>query len=72
MSFSREEKKIIFQFYKNIGSLEGRALTLFWENATVTALFDTVFEDLDDDTEEEFTSFSFKCVCASCFRQCPD
>lgn len=65
MPFSSKEEKIILQFYKNIGSLKGRELTLFWEKATVTALFDTVFEDLDDDTEEEFISFSFKCLFAS-------
>lgn len=52
------EEKIISTFLKNLNQICGKTLLLKWDTGCVTAVFDTCFEDMDDETEEEFYSFS--------------
>lgn len=59
MYLNEFEENIISTFYKNLSKLSGKSLLLKWDSGNLMATFDTCFEDLDDDTEEEFYSFSF-------------
>lgn len=61
MYFSKNEQPIIENFYKNITKIkEGDILSLIWENGQVEAIFDTCFDDFNEENEEdEYTSFSF-------------
>ncbi len=61
--FSENEKDIVSTFYSSLDEIEDKELQLFWETGSVTALFDTCFDDFADDNEEdEYTSFVFKVV----------
>ncbi len=53
------EEKIILTFLTNLNKISGKILLLKWDTGCVSAIFDTCFEDMDDETEEEFYSFSF-------------
>lgn len=53
------EEKIISIFLNNLNQISGKTLLLKWDTGCVSAIFDTCFEDMDDETEEEFYSFSF-------------
>ena len=53
------EEKIISNFCKNLNELSDESLLLKWSSGSIIAKFDTCFEDMDDNTEEEFYSFSF-------------
>ena len=62
MFFSKSEQSIIDTFYKNLSGLtEEDILTLVWEEGQIQALFDTCFDDFNEENEEdEFTSFLLK------------
>lgn len=59
MFFSEQEELIISKFCTNLETIENSTIMLIWEEGRVEALFDTCFEDMDDDTEEEYHSFVF-------------
>ena len=59
MYLNEFEEKIISNFCKNLNELSDESLLLKWNSGSLVAIFDTCFEDMDDDTEEEFYSFSF-------------
>ena len=60
MFLNPNEEKIISTFYKNTYEVFGKKLLLEWDTGSVYAEYDTNFEDIDDDTEEEFYSFAFR------------
>lgn len=64
MYYSKNEQNIIEGFYKNLDSIkENDTLLLVWENSEVTAMFDTCFDDYDENDEtNEYNSFVFKAV----------
>lgn len=62
MYFCEEEKKVISVFCKNIDKTYGKSVKLCWKTGYIIANFDTCFEDEDDDTDEEYNSFVFKCT----------
>jgi len=63
MYYSDEERKITQAFYRNLDRFEAEKMTLAWESGTITAHFDTCFDDFNDDNEdEEYTSFVFKVI----------
>ena len=53
MYLNEFEENIISTFYKNLSKLSGKSLLLKWDSGNLMATFDTCFEDLDDDTEED-------------------
>lgn len=53
------EEKIISTFLKDLNQISGKTLLLKWDTGCVYAFFDTCFEDIDDETEEDCYSFSF-------------
>lgn len=59
MFLNPNEEKIISNFCKNLNNINDSVLTLIWANGYIKATFDTCFEDMDDETEEEFYSFVF-------------
>lgn len=59
MYLNEFEEKIISNFCKNLNELSDESLLLKWSSGSIVATFDTCFEDIDDDTEEEFHSFVF-------------
>lgn len=64
MSFSKCEQPIIEVFYKNLQKIKRNdILTLMWKKGIVMAIFDTCFDDFNEDNEtEEYTSFVFKMI----------
>lgn len=62
MYFGKNEKSIIEKFYKSLSEIGGNdILELLWETGKITAVFDTCFDDFDENNEkDEFTSFVFK------------
>lgn len=62
MYFSKNEQPIIETFYKSISDLtENDVISLVWETGEIKAIFDTCFDDFDEENEnDEFTSFVFK------------
>lgn len=62
MHFTLNEKSIIEKFYKSLSEIgENDTLDLVWETGTINAIFDTCFDDFDENNEnDEFTSFVFK------------
>lgn len=62
MYFTKNEKSIIQNFYKNLSKIGERdILELVWETGKIKAVFDTCFDDFDENNEnDEFTSFVFK------------
>ncbi len=59
MFLNPNEEKVISGLYKNLDNIGDSALTLIWESGYIKATFDTCFEDMDDETNEEFYSFVF-------------
>ena len=59
MFLNPNEEKVISNLYKNLNNIGESVLTLIWDNGCVKATFDTCFEDMDDETDEEFYSFAF-------------
>lgn len=59
MFLNPNEEKVISELYKNLDNVGGSVLTLIWESGYIKATFDTCFEDMDDETDEEFYSFVF-------------
>ena len=59
MYFTKNEKPIIEKFYKSLSEIGERdILELVWETGKIKAVFDTCFDDFDEN--DEFTSFVFK------------
>lgn len=59
MFLNPNEEKVISGLYKNLDNIGDSVLTLIWESGYIKATFDTCFEDMDDETDEEFYSFVF-------------
>ena len=59
MFLNPNEGKIISKFCANYNHLSGKSLLLEWNSGSICAKFDTCFEDIDDETEEEYYSFLF-------------
>ena len=63
MYLNEKERSIIGAFMRNLGEYENHEMTMKWEDGSkIVALFDTCFEDEDDDTEEEFFSIAFTAI----------
>lgn len=62
MYFSKKEQSIIETFYKYLPNLTTTdVLELQWETGSIKAVFDTCFDDFDEENEsDEYTSFVFK------------
>lgn len=62
MYYSKNEQGIVEKFYKNLANIKDEdTLLLVWENSEVYALFDTCFDDYDENNEaDEYNSFVFK------------
>jgi hypothetical protein len=62
MYLNENEEKIIATFCQNLDKTYGKELLLKWDEGSIVATFDTCFEDEDDETDEEFYSFSFAVI----------
>lgn len=62
MYFSENEQSVVEVFYNNLSKIKSESLlTLIWDTGTAQAVFDTCFDDFDDNNEnDEYTSFVFK------------
>ena len=62
MYFSKKEQPIIETFYKNLPNITTKdVLELKWKTGSIKAVFDTCFDDFDEENErDEYTSFVFK------------
>ena len=71
MFLNEKEGTIIGHFLKNLDKFDIEEMTLVWsEGETITARFDTCFEDENEFEEneigyEEFTTFVFEAICIS-------
>lgn len=71
MFLNEKEGTIIGNFLKNLDKFDIEEMTLVWsEGETITARFDTCFEDENEFEEnetdyEEFTTFVFEAICIS-------
>ena len=71
MFLNEKEGTIIGKFLKNLDKFDIEEMTLVWsEGETITARFDTCFEDENEFEEtdtryEEFTTFVFETICIS-------
>ena len=59
MFLNPNEEKIISNLYNNLNNIGDSTVSLIWGSGTIQATFDTCFEDMDDETDEEFYSFAF-------------
>ena len=59
MFLNQNEEKIVFNLYSNLNNIGDSMVSLIWDNGSIKATFDTCFEDMDDETYEEFYSFVF-------------
>lgn len=62
MYFAKQEQPIIETFYKNLSNITTKdVLELKWKTGSIKAIFDTCFDDFDEESEsDEYTSFIFK------------
>lgn len=62
MYFSKKEQSIIERFYKKLSTITAKdVLELKWNTGSIKAVFDTCFDDFDEENEsDEYTSFLFK------------
>ena len=71
MFLNEKEGTVIGKFLKNLDKYDTEEMTLVWSgDATLTAKFDTCFEDENEFEEtdtryEEFTTFVFEAICIS-------
>lgn len=71
MFLNEKEGTLIGKFLKNLDKYDAEEMTLVWSGgATITARFDTCFEDENEFEEtdtryEEFTTFVFETICIS-------
>lgn len=59
MFLNPNEERIIFNLYNNLKSIDDSVVTLIWDTGSIKATFDTCFEDIDDEADEEYYSFVF-------------
>ncbi len=59
MFLNKEEERVIRKFYGNIDKVGESTLLLVWESGSIEAIFDTCFEDYNEEMGDEFYSFSF-------------
>ena len=57
------EKQIVGDFYTQLPIVQNKQLKLLWDNCEIIAIFDTCFDDYNqNDEDDEYTSFAFQLV----------
>lgn len=58
---SEKEEKIVGKLYNCLDEISNKEIKLIWETGEMTVVFDTCFDDFNENDEsDEFTSFVFK------------
>ena len=58
---SIKEANIVKDLYSRLDEISNREIKLIWTTGEIIAVFDTCFDDFNEDDEsDEFTSFVFK------------
>lgn len=58
---SIKEANIVKDLYSRLAEISNREIKLIWTTGEIIAVFDTCFDDFNEDDEsDEFTSFVFK------------